>query len=112
MDFMHTRIWKGNIRELINFIERLVTLTPPESTIIGLDILPTDLREEFNQFKREQKNIVARSLKDQLFESEKEIILNALIAHNWNQTKTAQSLDLNEALIRYHMKKLGIRRPE
>jgi Nif-specific regulatory protein len=110
MDFMCNRIWKGNIRELINFIERLVTLAPPESTIIELDILPRDMREEFNRFNREQKNIVARSLKDQLFESEKKIIQNALIAHNWNQTKAAKSLDLTEALIRYRMKKLGIKR--
>jgi transcriptional regulator with GAF, ATPase, and Fis domain len=112
MGFMCTRTWKGNIRELINFIERLVTLTPTENTIIEPDIIPADLRAEFLHFIEKQEVTSEKSLKERLFESEKEIIQNALIAHNWNQTKAAQSLDLNEALIRYRMKKLGIRRPK
>jgi len=112
LNFMCARSWKGNIRELINFIERLVTLTPLESAIIEPDIMPADLQEEFTQYMKKQKNHMARPLKDQLIESEKEIIQNALIAHNWNQTKAAQSLDLTEQLIRYRMKKLGIKRPK
>jgi Nif-specific regulatory protein len=112
LDFMRARTWKGNVRELINFIERLVTIAPPETTIIEPNIIPADLRAEFNRFIKEQNNIVTKPLKDQLFESEKTIIQNALITHNWNQTKAAQSLDLTEQLIRYRMKKLGIKRPK
>ncbi len=112
MSFMCSRAWKGNIRELINFIERLVTLKSPESTTIEPDIIPADLRAEFLQFIEKQDVTSEKSLKERLFESEKKIIQNALIGHNWNQTKAAQSLDLNEALIRYRMKKLGIKRPK
>jgi len=112
MNFMRTRMWKGNIRELINFIERLVPLTPLEKTIIGPEIIPSDLRGEFNQFIKKQDVVSEKSLKERLFESEKEIIQNALIVHNWNQTKAAQSLDLTEQLIRYRMKKFAIKRPK
>lgn len=112
LEFMRNRIWKGNIRELINFVERLVTLTPSANTIIEPNIIPPDMIGEFNQLIKKQENIVAIPLRDQLFESEKEIIQNALIAHKWNQTKAARSLDLTEQLMRYRMKKLGIKRPE
>lgn len=112
IDFMRERNWKGNIRELINFIERMVTLTPAEATQIGTEIIPADLLDEFKHFLKDKKNTVTKPLKEQLFENEKEIIQKALIAHNWNQTKAAEALDLTEQLIRYRMKKLGIKRPD
>jgi transcriptional regulator with PAS, ATPase and Fis domain len=111
IDYMCRRIWKGNIRELINFVERLVTLAPAETTQISEEIIPADLRPEFDRFKDEKETGKIKPLKEQLFENEKEIIKKALISHNWNQSKAAESLDISEQLIRYRMKKLGIKRP-
>jgi len=43
MQFMRQRAWKGNIRELENFVERLVTLASSQTTALEYDILPADL---------------------------------------------------------------------
>jgi len=52
VDFIKQRHWKGNIRELENFVERLVTLTPEDVTVIDADSFPEDLREELEQYRQ------------------------------------------------------------
>lgn len=109
--FMRRRTWKGNIRELINFVERLVTLCTADSKRIDPVVIPADLKSDYERLMKHQNSTVTKPLKDQLFDNEKEIIQKTLIAYNWNQTKAAESLHLTEQLIRYRMKKLGIKRP-
>jgi Nif-specific regulatory protein len=111
VEYMHQRTWKGNIRELINFIERLVTLTPATATQIRTEIIPADIRKEFDEYGKKENNVSTKPLKDQLFDNEKEIIEKALVEHKWNQTRAAEALDISEQLIRYRIKKLGIKRP-
>lgn len=111
IEFMRSRTWKGNIRELINFVERLVILCASDANRIDPGIIPADLIGDYDQLRKNKNSVVTKSLKDRLFENEKEIIQKTLIAHNWNQTKAAESLQITEQLIRYRMKKLGIKRP-
>jgi len=111
MQFMKHRAWKGNIRELENFVERLVTLASSETTALDYKLLPNDLKDEFNQFAlQHEANKASKSLKERLQGCEAQIICQALIESDWNQSKAARSLKISEQIIRYRMKKLGIAR--
>jgi DNA-binding NtrC family response regulator len=44
MNFMQRRQWPGNIRELENFVERLVTLAAPEMAALNQKILPPEFQ--------------------------------------------------------------------
>ncbi len=111
LNFMKHRKWPGNIRELENFVERLVALVSTATTIIGDEILPIDLKDEYHQFAVEQEAIMSsNSLKERLQGCEQQIIRQALIANNWNQSQAARSLKISEQMIRYRMKKTGVTR--
>jgi two-component system response regulator PilR (NtrC family) len=113
IEFIKSRAWEGNIRELENFVERVVAVMPPEAPTIESDILPVDLKEEFTLFL--QSNDLSspqKSLKTRLRDCEAQILREVLEETQWNQTRAAKVLDTTEQLIRYRMKKLGIKRPE
>jgi len=105
---MKTRQWGGNIRELGNFIERLVTLIPPEMKILSYEILPEDLREECEDIVTEDDSHVIKSLTDNIAEYEKKLIHKALVESDWNQSKAARALKIPVQTLRYKMSKLGI----
>ena len=112
IDFVKNKQWTGNIRELENFVERLVTLAPGDSTEITTNIFPTDLQEEINQFQKNQNQIkITASLKNQVQDYEAQLIKNVLIECNWNQSEAARRLNTSEKNIRYKMEKLNIRKP-
>jgi len=109
MDFMQQRLWSGNIRELENFVERLVTHASLNTTLITKDILPPDLRKELKKFQKIRPDpYTTKSLNEQISEYEEQIIRDALIGNNWNQSKTARMLKISEQTLRYKMGKLEI----
>lgn len=91
--------WPGNVRELENVIERAVVVT--QGRIVLPRDLPLSLRGE-GQFKP------AASM--ELKEVEKEHIQRALALHNWNITKTAQSLGIDRNTLSKKVKKYHIER--
>ncbi|MCI0692012.1 sigma-54-dependent Fis family transcriptional regulator [candidate division KSB1 bacterium] len=112
LDFMRQRSWPGNIRELENFVERLVTLVPPEKQVVNHDILPADLQQEFRRSKTSGSGpSVNPSLNQRMQDFEKQIIQQTLVDHDWNQSKAARVLKISEQKLRYRMTKLGIVRP-
>jgi len=111
LDYMKQRAWPGNIRELENFVERIVAVTPPEPAIIESSFLPPDIKKELAIFKQESESQVnSESIKDQLHHFEAQIIRNALIACDWNQSQAARQLKTSESNIRYKIKQLNITR--
>lgn len=109
LDFMQQRQWAGNIRELENLVERLVTLTPPESTIITHDFLPDELLKVFKKINASRHDRrVSKSLNETIAEYEHQVIRQALADNNWNQSRTARRLKISEQTLRYKMGKLGI----
>jgi transcriptional regulator with GAF, ATPase, and Fis domain len=111
IDFMQHRAWKGNIRELENFVERLITIVPKDITTINVDSFPADLRDELNEFREKEKySQPSASLKNRVQKYEAEIIEQTLAECNWNQSEAARRLDTSEKNIRYKMEKLGIRK--
>lgn len=111
LDFMQQRKWSGNIRELENFVERLVTLASTEMTVLDLKILPREFQKEFKKLTPEQESPLRKSLQESLAESEEQLIRQALLENDWKQRKTARVLQISEGALRYKMDKLGIEKP-
>jgi len=102
-DFLLAYDYPGNVRELENMVERAVVLS--RRGTITLEDLPVVLREGRapDQAKGES------GLPSAVANLEKDQILQALQAHQGNQTQTAQSLGISERALRYKMKKYGIK---
>ncbi len=99
--------YPGNVRELENLIERAVVLC--RGDVITTQDLPFHLRDEKSEGRLFAPE---RSLPEMLEEIEKDSILSALHQHDGVQTKAAESLGLSERMLRYKMKKYGIRHSE
>ena len=113
LDFLKSRSWSGNIRELENFVERLVTLAPLEMQVIDASILPADFQEEWKKVEAiSPKYDADNSLEKNILDYEIKLIRKVLIECNWNQSKAARQLNISETTIRYKMNKLGISREE
>ncbi|MFQ5652255.1 MAG: sigma 54-interacting transcriptional regulator, partial [bacterium] len=111
-EFMKERKWAGNIRELENFVERLVTVTPQGMKILRRKILPEDLQTELRNVKFVYDDgLVPKSLDESVAECEEQLIREALDKHNWNQSRAARALRISIQTIRYKMKKLDIEKP-
>ena len=113
LNFMQHRQWQGNIRELENFIERLVTLVEPDAKNIGIDVLPAEYKEEYQQINlKEDEAASIKPLREAISEYEEKAIRQALIVNNWNQSKAASALKISKSDIRYKMEKLSINLPK
>jgi DNA-binding NtrC family response regulator len=113
IDFMKQRTWDGNIRELENFIERIVTVIPPDAPTIEPSFFPTDLQKELeNSRSRIGSSMRSTPIKEQLDKYEADIIKKALIECGWNQSKAARKLHTSESNIRYKMNQFRIQRDE
>jgi len=98
----------GNIRELQNILERacLLCCGPDDDPNAPLSILPEHLPRDITALPAESQGRSA------LAAGEKAMILDALHANNWNQSKAARALGISRDNIRYRIKKYGIKRPK
>ncbi|HLV02137.1 MAG TPA: sigma-54 dependent transcriptional regulator [Acidobacteriota bacterium] len=85
--------WPGNVRELENEIERLVILCDSGRSITS------DLLSERIRFPARVQANHRLSLKEQLAELEKKLILDALEAHNQNKSHAAEALGITRQTI-------------
>jgi DNA-binding NtrC family response regulator len=98
--------WPGNIRELENVIERTVILSK------GPIINPEDLPEFLTVSGHKEKIILSEDdglkLKDALKTPEKDLILKALNAVNWNRNEAANILGINRTTLYKKMQSFGL----
>lgn len=118
--------WRGNIRELVNTIERLVTLV--EAQTIDLIHLPTDMLEEARSTIEkshsnevgvatllEMNKITNHSLsvmeQAKLYgdQKEKELILNALRSSGGNKSRAAELLGIHRTTLYQKLRKFHIK---
>lgn len=112
LDYMRQRQWPGNIRELENFVERLVALAPEKTVTLDETVLPKEYRQEFESLVFSgEGHPLRKSLQATLEETEADLIRTALIQNGWNQSRAARALQISERAIRYKMEKLGIHKP-
>ncbi len=97
--------WPGNIRELENVIERLVVLAAAEE--VTIEDLPEVLRHQAPVVDILRMDLPAEGIS--LEAIEKELILQALVRFNWNQTQAARYLDLSRKTLIYRMERFGLR---
>jgi formate hydrogenlyase transcriptional activator len=103
MDALVQYRWPGNIRELQNFIERAVILSPYK-------VLRAPISELEPITVHQGQNLPVMGLA----EIERDHILRALDASNWvigGRSGAAESLGMKRTTLVYRMRKLGINRP-
>ncbi|MBT6717479.1 MAG: sigma-54-dependent Fis family transcriptional regulator [Nitrospina sp.] len=133
MKFLVNYSWPGNIRELANFVERMVVLS------IGSTITPRDLpdkvlgdtpKDQWPPLQEEDEGNPALMLQQSLKQSfhvgipeeginlkktvegfEKELLLEALEKTGWVKNKAANLLGLNRTTLVEKLKKLQITNP-
>ncbi|NIS39086.1 GAF domain-containing protein [Candidatus Saccharibacteria bacterium] len=112
-NFMQQRLWAGNIRELENFVERLVTLASPDIKVLTRKSLPKEFQKEFKKLSAndEVSSHLNTSLQESLNEYEEKLIRQALHENDWIQAKAARALNISEQTLRYKMNRLGIVKP-
>ena len=109
LDYMKHFPWEGNIRQLENFIERLVTLAPPEMKILDAAILPPDIKKELQHTSSAiEEPAIDQALPDRVAEYEARLIRQALENNEWNQSQAARQLRIPVQTLHYKMNKLGI----
>lgn len=102
----------GNVRELENMMERAVVLS--RSPRVDVEDLPqhvvADARPPAGAGGMRLRIDAWRpmSLADALREPEKQIILAALNAHDWNRQETADALAINRSTLYKKMKQYGL----
>ncbi|MBN1481113.1 hypothetical protein EH223_01490 [candidate division KSB1 bacterium] len=104
--------WHGNVRELENFVERLVTLAAETKEEISHELLPFEFTEAFRALSaKSRRSKVEKSLKEEMAGYEKSILEQALEQHHWNQSKTERALRISERTLRYKMERLRLFKP-
>lgn len=114
MDKLLKYDYPGNIRELENIVQYASSISI--SNVIHEEELPIMLGEKVkDKIDNEKSYIIPKypvSLKDYIEKIEKDLVMEALVRNNWNQSKAAQQLDISEFSLRYKMKKYSIKRPQ
>lgn len=112
LKFMKSSTWEGNIRELRNFVERLVAFTPADQSIANINVLPENLLpEDYIEEIDEPVLDDDLSFSDKVDAFERDILLRVLEETKWNQSEAARRLKITEQTVRYKVKKLNITRP-
>lgn len=112
LDALQRHEWPGNVRELQGVIQRAVTLCN-NSRISSSHLAPIlnharSTRGGLANSHRPHLSMGIRPLKEALEEPEKQIIIQALQALNWNRQETARMLDINRTTLYKKMKKYGL----
>jgi two-component system response regulator AtoC len=112
--------WPGNIRELKNLMERTVLLecgTRVDGAHLRLPKAPDD-RQDGPVLQEIEQALNGEAWPEQgvpmerwIEEIERRLILRAAESARWNQSRTAELLQLNRDKLRYRMKTYGIRPP-
>jgi len=94
LDVLKLFQWPGNIRQLINVLEYGAITCKGE--IIDIDHLPSYLFKEKPLIKTHRDD------------HEKQAIISALKANNYNRTRTSEHLKISRVALWKKMKRLGI----
>lgn len=111
LNFLCSREWKGNIRELRNIISRMLVFA--ESENLGMNDVPNELRAELRTFPvssaihtEASQFVVPRVLP--MDEVEKEYIRYVLQKARSNKAEAAKMLGMKRTTLIMRMKKLGL----
>ncbi|MCH7604041.1 MAG: sigma-54-dependent Fis family transcriptional regulator, partial [Planctomycetes bacterium] len=117
MNALRAYSFPGNVRELENVIERAVVLT--KATRIGIEDLPPHVIDNTSAMSLPGGSLSIAGgalpgdyplmpLRKALEEPEKQIILSALEANDWNRQKTSEQLEINRTTLYKKIKQYGL----
>jgi two-component system nitrogen regulation response regulator NtrX len=104
--FLKGQPWKGNVRELKNVIERVLILSSES------EITEKELLQSVGGGRRDLTSIVAtaQTLKEFREAAERLFLVEQLDRHEWNVTRTAQSIGTPRSNLYKKMEQYGIQR--
>jgi two-component system response regulator HydG len=113
LDLLARHDWPGNVRELESVIQRGVALSQGSrvtsaNLAVGLAPNRASRPAPYSPRPHLHPGLGLRPLKEALEEPEKQIIIQALRALNWNRQETARVLDINRTTLYKKMKKYGL----
>ncbi len=98
--------YPGNVRELENIIERAVVIA--RDAVIAVEDLPfRDAMEEPSEGRKADEGLLRGSIE----ELEKRLIVEAMEKAGEHQTRAAELLGISERMLRYKLKKYGLKAP-
>jgi DNA-binding NtrC family response regulator len=97
--------YPGNVRELENIIERATVIS--RSSLLTLEELP--FQEALCSAATAGKQNSEGSLQQAIESLERQMIGDALVQATFNQTQAAKLLGLSERMLRYKLKKYGLK---
>lgn len=109
IDLMKSHYWQGNIRELENFVERMVTMTSMNVKHIDIKVIPSEFRKELDDLRKIRRS--KKPYNESLADFEKKLIQQSLRENNWNQSATARALGIDEKTVRCKMQKYELKKP-
>jgi two-component system response regulator AtoC len=102
--------WPGNIRELENFIKRMIVLQdmslPRTLVVPQVAVAPAPAAESFSASKGLSLKEISRRA---VLEAEREVIVRALEQCRWNRVKTAKMLKISYRALLYKIKDMGLK---
>lgn len=94
--------WPGNIRELRNFVERMVIMTNP--SILGA----SEVKRTLFDFALEEKTEKQNNYKQAKLEFERNFIKSALNENGWIVAQTAREIGIDRTQLHKKMKRLKL----
>ncbi|MFC0272990.1 sigma-54-dependent transcriptional regulator [Metabacillus herbersteinensis] len=113
MTIFQNHYWPGNIRELLNALERVHilkrfgTILPEDLVHTSFQFEPTD--DDASTNHADNHNFLSGNLPQILEEVEEKMIKQALEETNGNQTKAAEKLGIARHTLIYKVKKFGLK---
>jgi two-component system, NtrC family, response regulator AtoC len=102
--------WPGNIRELENFIKRMIVLQdmslPRTLVVPQVAAAVAPAAESFSASKGLSLKEISRRA---VLEAEREVIMRALEQCRWNRVKTAKMLKISYRALLYKIKDMGLK---
>ncbi|MFA5323173.1 MAG: sigma-54 dependent transcriptional regulator [Smithella sp.] len=95
--------YPGNVRELVNIMERAVVIARDQ--YITTDDLPFKSVVSTDESEKKGPSV----LRESVDELEKKLIIEAMEKTQDNQTKAAEILGISERMLRYKLKKYGLK---
>ncbi|HAE28968.1 sigma-54-dependent transcriptional regulator [Hyphomonas adhaerens] len=109
MAVLQSMEWPGNIRQLRNVVERILILSPSDSSRpVSVDELPRDVGSNVQTAKAGSADLVGLSLRDAREQFEREYLALQITRFNGNISRTAEFIGMERSALHRKLKALGV----